>query len=354
MARRVLLIVNQSSGLGTKGPLAAQLADLLQERLRDQAAVSLGAASTHSEAAAHARAFLAEGSSPAAILVGGGGGTLRTVVEAVCQEFPSGILPEGDRVQFGTLRMGSGNLVAKQLGVPRDPVAAVTGLADSLLGNRVVPCCLVACRAGDSPNRRLHMLGLGGFGHFGWLARDVARWRRQWPRLRRLVTALLGLERWNHLAYCLAALKRACSCFLTPSRVEEVELTWPGGQERMRLLAGAVLNFPLPRVPFEPDVRLEEPAFSVHLIPFRSRWQALRLALFHHEVAEQTLRLRIATSQRLEVRLMDRTRGKFFLDENPETFERMLTLEVAGMLSFIPGPDYCPATIEADTRAAAA
>src|SRR5205823_10299205 len=105
--------------------------------------------------------------------------------------------------------------------------------------------------------RRRLALGLGGFGQFGWLARDVARWRRRWPRLRRLVGSLFGLERWTQLAYGLAALKRACSCVLAPSRVEEVEVSWPGGRRRLRLLAGSLLNFPLAAVPFDAGVRLE-------------------------------------------------------------------------------------------------
>src|SRR5262249_47294866 len=161
---------------------------------------------SHAEARESVGRFLSESPDPGALLVGGGGGTLRAVVEAVCTADPSGHLPESDRVRLGTMRMGSGNLLAKQLGIPRDPQAALHGLVDSLQADRVVRCCIVACRSGHSSsgevastNRSLG-IALGGFGQFGWLARDVARWRRQWPRLRRLLVTLFGLERWNHLA----------------------------------------------------------------------------------------------------------------------------------------------------------
>jgi hypothetical protein len=171
--------------------------------------------------------------------------------------------------------------------------------------------------------------------------------------LRRLVGALFGLERWNHLAYCLAALKRACACVLAPSRVEEVEVSWPGGRQRLRLLAGSLLNCPLPALPFDAGVHLEEPAFSLHLVPFRSPWHALTMALNHRKAARESVRIRIEAPDTLEIRLLDRTRGKFFLDENPEVFEHKLTLEVAGMLGFLPGSDYSPTEIEADSCLAA-
>src|SRR2546430_1305025 len=63
---------------------------------------------------------------PAVVIAGGGGGTLRAVVEGACDGRPA--LPARDTIRIGGLRMGSGNVVAKRLGVPRDPLAGARHL----------------------------------------------------------------------------------------------------------------------------------------------------------------------------------------------------------------------------------
>jgi hypothetical protein len=246
--------------------------------------------------------------------------------------------------------MGSGNLLAKQLAIPADPEVALAGLADNLLAGRTVPGCVVACRA---DGRRLFAIGLGGFGWFGRVAGDVGRFRQRWPRLRRLAAALLGLERCNHAEYCLAVLGRAWSCFLAPAQLDEVEVLGPCPRQTLRLLAGVLTNFPVPALPFEAGVRLEEAAFTCHLVPFLGRWQALRAALSHRHAARHAVRVRLDGRTALKLRLTGGNGSEFFLDEDPEVFRDELILTVAGVLDFIPGPDFRPAGVEAGTARAA-
>lgn len=70
--------------------------------------------------------------------------------------------------------MGSGNLLAKQFGVPRDPVAGMRGLLRNLKTGRMVSCCVIGCEvwksSGDSET--YYATALAGFGQFGRIPRD--------------------------------------------------------------------------------------------------------------------------------------------------------------------------------------
>src|SRR6266581_1763735 len=107
MVRRILLIVNRSSGTGCSPAL-------------------VGA------------------SGPAAVIVGGGGGTLRAVVEGIC-DAAGGKLPGARQVRLGALRMGSGNVVARRLGVALEPVDGMRQLVESLSSGRTLPCAVIRC-----------------------------------------------------------------------------------------------------------------------------------------------------------------------------------------------------------------
>src|SRR5688572_2350786 len=114
MVKRALLLINRTSGTGCGEPLADRLHHLLVERMTGRADITLQVVADHQQAAECTRTFLANGSGPAAVIVGGGGGTLRAVLEAVCATVPPGSLPGRERLRLGTLRLGSGNLLAKQ------------------------------------------------------------------------------------------------------------------------------------------------------------------------------------------------------------------------------------------------
>jgi hypothetical protein len=350
MVKHVLLIVNTSAGAGTDDQVARRLFSLLREKIADRADVHLRSVNTHAQAADAAREFLAGSPEATAILAGGGGGTMRAIIEAVCEHAPPANLPGRNRVRLGTLRLGSGNLLAKQLAIPADPEAALAGLADNLLAGQTVPGCVVSCRA---DGRRLFAIGLGGFGWFGRVAGDVARLRQHWPRWHCLAAALVGLEGCNHAEYCLAVLGRAWSCFRAPAQIDEVEVLGPGFRRTMRLLAGVVTNFPLPDLPFEAGVRLEEAAFTCHLVPYVGRWQTLQAALSHRHAARHAVRVRLDGQTTLKLRLAGGTGSEFFLDEDPEVFHDELILTVAGVLDFIPGRDFRPAGVEAGACRAA-
>jgi hypothetical protein len=64
------------------------------------------------------------------------------------------------------------------------------------------------------------------------------------------------------------------------------------------------------------------------------------LVLVPRRLLRGALQIRIEGSERVEIRLLDRSAAEFFLDEDPTTFHGWLTLQVAGSLAFVPGPEY--------------
>src|ERR1044072_3551033 len=104
---RALLIINRTAGTGQGEAVAERLALLFRQGLDGLSEVKIELISNHADARACAAAFVCESEAQALIVAGGGGGTLRSVIEGICDSSA----PE--RVRVGALRMGSGNVLAK-------------------------------------------------------------------------------------------------------------------------------------------------------------------------------------------------------------------------------------------------
>ncbi|HSK83508.1 MAG TPA: hypothetical protein VK902_08920, partial [Rubrobacter sp.] len=105
-------------------------------------------------------------------------------------------------------------------------------------------------------------------------------------------------------------------------------------------LAGVAMNFPFKAFPIDPGVRAEDEALSVHLVPYSGRLSTLLLVLAPRRLLRGALKIRIEGQDRVEIRLLDRNTAEFFRDVDPMTFHGRLTLQVAGSLAFVPGPEY--------------
>ncbi len=339
MVDRVLLIANRRSGIGAAETHVDALAALLCEHL-PAAEHTFRTIEEHAQAGSVAAEFLSAGSNPAAILICGGGGTLRAVIETVFTA------DERARtaVRIGPLRMGSGNVLARQLGVPRDPKEAIADFAAALKRDRTVPGCVMACSvSGDGTPctaRTHYAVTLGGFGQFGHVPADLARSHRRRPRLHRLWARVLGIERLTNLEYALALLRRSIAGAVFPSRFEQIEIRQGHREEQFRLLSGALLNFPLRALPFKTALRLEEQELELHAVPFCGRLHALSLVFSPRETARRERVFRIEADMPLEMRLLDRAVTGFFLDEDPEAWSGTLQLRVAGSVAFLPGREY--------------
>jgi hypothetical protein len=343
VAERVLLIVNRTAGTGHDHATVDRLRAMLVKFSGEQATLQVEVVGDHSAARTRAKEFMAASDPPALILAGGGGGTLRAVIEGICQGSEAGRLPGRERILIGALRMGSGNVVARQFGVPRDPEAGLRGIIENLRAGRTVPCCVMRCETNASDGRTevRYAATLGGFGQLGRVPGDLARWERRLQGAHKVAATFFGIERLTNVEYALALLIRSAStALLGGSTAEKVEVLTHDRREVMRLFAGVAMNFPVKMLPIDPGVRAEDEALSLHLIPYTGRLPALLLVLAPRRLLRGARRIRIEGPERVEIRLVDRDAAEFFLDEDPMTFHGRLTLEVAGSLAFVPGPEY--------------
>ena len=143
MSRSVLVLLNRSAGTGHAESLADQLADAFREGYGAQLEVSKKLLDDHPGVRAAASAFVAS-ARPALVIAAGGGGTLRAVVEGVMDAFPDAP-PPPESVLLAGLRMGSGNVVARRLDVPRDPLVAARQIGDELRTGSVRLCSVIRC-----------------------------------------------------------------------------------------------------------------------------------------------------------------------------------------------------------------
>ena len=167
--------------------------------------------SNHADARSRAAAFVSKSDSPALVVAGGGGGTLRAVIEGICDSRTSEDLPGPQRVRVGALRMGSGNLLAKQFGIPRDPILAMQGLLTNLKAGRTAPCCVMECETWSSSGEsEVHYaVSMGGLGDFGHVPADLEHWHARLPFVRRSAARLVGIEQVTNLEYALALFSRS-------------------------------------------------------------------------------------------------------------------------------------------------
>jgi hypothetical protein len=88
-------------------------------------------------------------------------------------------------VRISALRLGSGNLVPKHFGLPREPRACMARIAADLAAGRAQLCCVYRCtfyrRSGEASP--IYGLTMGGLGQFGRVPSDIKRWRDRHPRL---------------------------------------------------------------------------------------------------------------------------------------------------------------------------
>jgi hypothetical protein len=127
-----------------------------------------------------------------------------------------------------------------------------------------------------------------------------------------------------------------------PDRAEMIDIQLQDQTERLRLLSGIVMNFPIPALPFKPAVTVEDQALSVYLIPLRGRCSPLQQIVTPQKVIAHARCITLEKNQRLEMRFVDQDTVEFFLDEDPVTTYQRLSLSVAGSIAFVPGLDYQP------------
>lgn len=338
MTGRLLLLVNTAAGTG-HGPGLVERLRLVLEGSLGRGRFDLACVADHPEAKRVARAFVLRTPGRCAVVAGGGNGTVRAAVEGIAAALEEA--GPGDRVVLGALRLGSGNVFARHFGVPADPEAALEGVVQNLRAGRLARCELVRCDVEDAggARRTLYATSLVGFGALGRVPGDLARFHRAHPALRRLLARLLGIERLNAVEYPLAFALRALRDALRPAD-PPLRLRTGGRDVTARLVAGAAVKFDLDALPVRSGLRADEPALALALLDRMPLGALLRALALPRRLAR---RARLSTLGRDEPLRLEGTGGartEFFLDEDPESFGRALTLSLSLALPVAPGPGY--------------
>ena len=91
---RALLIINRTAGTGQGEFVAEQLSSRFQQKLDGLSEVKVELVSNHADARTCAAGFVFESGAPALVVAGGGGGTLRAVIEGICNAFQKNYLSQ--------------------------------------------------------------------------------------------------------------------------------------------------------------------------------------------------------------------------------------------------------------------
>ena len=318
MSPSTLLILNRASGTGHPAELAEQLGIALRSGYGESLEVQTAVVDDHPEARSAAAHHASVAPRPSLVVAAGGGGTLRAVVEGVLEAFPAAP-PGPEVVRLAALRMGSGNVVARTLGIPGDPLTAAHQVGEGLATNVTTPCGVLRCTHGlpGGGTAVLYAVTMCGLGQWGVVPGDIERWRQRHAQGRKRAASWLGLERINALEYVMFGAARMLAGTVSGSRCEMVEID---GARQMRLLAAVALNLPLPPLP-DPGVAMGDEAAGLTIVPRLGR----------------PFRRRLEAGESFTLRLLDRDSVEFFLDEDPERATGWMKLDVAGVLASVPG-----------------
>jgi diacylglycerol kinase family enzyme len=237
LVRKVSVLYNARSGAGRSGPqrpLAEQLTELLTRRGVESVVREFEPATVREDVCA-----LVAGR-PDAVLVAGGDGTVRSVVEHLA---PTGI-------PLGVLPTGTMNLLARDLGVPEDVETAV----DALLAARVEMIDVARV------NGRIFLCSsaLAMMPHLGRI-RERARAERGWPWLRLWARAVRIWRRYPQM---------------------HLRLVVDGTVHEVRTRAIVIANNPFaPRAaPVPTRTRLDTGELVVYVTHDRSHWDLVSIA----------------------------------------------------------------------------
>lgn len=315
---KTLLCIHTKAGGGQEVSRAETLRDELERFLGMP--VTLALANSHGEVSSACKQFLRVSPGPALLLGGGGSGTARAVVDGVLA-----VEKAVERAKVAFLRLGSGNILARQFGVPKQPELALRGIAWNARAGRSAPCTVMRCTLTDVYGRRSvrHAASLVGLGELARVPAELQAFKatRGWHAA---LGRVVGIERRNRVDYVLFTARRLGRGLFQPARLDRAQVDLGGKSQNVRLLAGAVMNFPVSELPLPAKVRVEEPRLTLHLLEGRPQ--------VHTEPIEE--------GQTLRIDFENAEGGAVFLDEDTLVGVRRLELSALTGLRAVPGPDY--------------
>jgi hypothetical protein len=290
----------------------------------------------HAEVVTVTRDFLASAQGPCFLLTAGGGGTTRALVQGVFEMAEAGLV-RLDEVRFSSLRLGSGNLIPQYFGMSAAPLTALRGIARQLFAGRTRACCVFCCNFyyPDGRTRRVYGVTMGGMGQFGRVPDDIQHWRNHHPRLMRWMMRWMPLERVNTVQYLGFSVLRTLRCIAQPRRAEWIEVRHAGRSELYQLIAGLLLNFDFPQVPFRGGCDIHEPRLMLCLVPYLGRGRTGWALLDWQHLERRVIRYEITPETPVEILFPRSSSTTLALDEDTFLAPPRIDFRLAGSLRFV-------------------
>jgi hypothetical protein len=237
-----------------------------------------------------------------------------------------------------TLRLGSGNLVARKFNIPRDPSVALAGIAANLRRERLAPACVYRCQLQNAAGTvKFYGLTLGLLGLLAEVPAEAANWKDRHRRLVRWLAPFAPIEKITALQYTVGGFAKAAHCLLKPQLTQLVEIRSACLTARLRLLAGFLVNFDHATLPFQANCHIGEPRLRLCLLPYQGRRQLLALFGNRKPLAARLLNVDITPETPLEIAFPEHSAITLALDEDSFTAHGAIHFEVAGQVNFVPG-----------------
>lgn len=337
--KRMLAIINKRVGVGY-GPsilddLGRKVTDLFSQNFQ----VTFQCTGDHHKIEKITHDFLMASTSPTIIFAGGGGGTLSAVINGICTSFAGPNLPDQSRILIGALRMGSGNVLARHFGAPIDPFHGLELFAKALDKNSITPCCIGKYQFENSQGSELvrYAATLAGFGFFGRVPGMLSCFHSNHDGLYRLLVRIIGIEKMTSIEYTGSLLIQGIQCLFGIRNPDDVQLIISGEQQEIsfKLLAGAVMNFPINSLPFNVTVAISDEELEVFLLPFKTKGRLMRYLIHPSIMKRDLLKIALTSGCSLKIFKHDQSPVEFFLDEDTFFFQKQLSVSPAGVLNFI-------------------
>jgi hypothetical protein len=336
----ILFIINTKAGTGYSSSDIAELIAFAALNLGRSYVLYVKETDNHKKVTEITEAFLSASYNRKIIIAGGGGGTLSAVITGIYNK--SGrVQITGDSLRVAALRMGSGNVLAKKLGIHKNSYEGMRQIIDGIKNNVVKKVCVgrFDFTGSNLSPRTVFGSTLMGFGEFGKVPGAISRFHKKHPVIHRCLAKLSGVEFLTTCEYVCLLVIRSLFRLISTERIRSITISMKGQSFSKKIISGFVMNFPVKAIPVNPGIGLSDEALFFYAVPYTKR-----LDLFTSITGKQKGRpvsFLVTKDQPVSIGFGDaiRTPAEFFIDEDPFFAQGTITISVAGMLDFITGTE---------------
>ena len=330
----LLFIINAKAGSGYQKEYIDELITLAKQRFHDEFTFNKAIAGDHPAIIRLTKAFIRKNNRDKIIIAGGGGGTISAVITAVC-ELKASIISSLPCIQIGALRMGSGNVIAKKLGIPKDPKKGLESIADGIIQKNVTPICIGRFKFINDKGTLKNVYGatLMGFGEFGYVPGDVTRFRKRHPVMHILLVKFFGMEVANSIEYIGLNLWRSFYRVIFPHSIKRMKISTKRMSYSEKIISGVVMNFPIKQLPIHSEIGMSDECLYLHAIRYKHRLDAIFSDFQPHKL--KSVRFNITQGKSAEIVFPGYEITEFFIDEDPYFVKDTISITIAGTLDFI-------------------